>query len=133
MSNKPIHSIFHYRVEIADSKGLLGPKNEFVVEELEVIGENDRYMVLNDRTFTTIDKKGDKYSIGVPLDREVIGLSANDSTWGNRISYSLHTFKKKTAASIRKAIEKEVIKRFGFFIGGLDLDVIKDPAKGRTA
>lgn len=130
MSNKPTHSIFHYRVEIADGKSVLGPKNEFVIEELEIIGENDRYMVLNDRVFTTIDKEGKKYCIGSPLNREEIWLSANDSTWGNRISYSLYTFKKKTAASIRKAIEKEVINRFGFFMGGLDLDVIKEPAKG---
>ena len=130
MSNKPIHSIFHYRVEISDSKGVLGPKNEFVIEELEIIGENDRYMVLNDRVFTTIDKEGKKYCIGSPLNREEIGLSANDSTWGNRISYSLYTFKKKTAASIRKAIEEEVINRFGFFMGGLDLSIIQDKKKG---
>lgn len=130
MSNKQVHSIFHYRVEISDNKGILGPKNEFVIEELEIIGENDRYMVLKDRTFTTIDKKGEKYCIGSPLNREVIGLSANDSTWGNSISYSLYTFKKKTAASIRKAIEKEVINRFGFFMGGLDLSVIQDKKKG---
>lgn len=119
-------TINHYYVEISDGKGLISGNNRLDITELEIIGENERYMVVNDHRFTTIDKEAAKYGLGEPLERESISISANDSVWGNRVTYSLYTFSKKRAASIRKAIEKEIQKRFGFFIAGIDLSVIKD-------
>lgn len=126
-------TIHHYYVEISDSSGIMGHKNEFKSEDIEIIGENDRYLVINDRTFTTIDKQASKYCVGQPLGRECIGISANDSVWGNRITYSLYTFERKKAATIRKKIEKEISSRFGFFASGVDLSIIQDKKTGGAA
>lgn len=126
-------TIIHYKVEIADSTGFIGSENKFETKELEIIGENERYMVVKDLFFTTIDKRAGKYSIGSPLGKESIGITAGDSVWGNRVTYSLYTFKRKKAESIRKEIEAAIIKKFGFFMSGIDLSVIKEPAKGAAA
>jgi N-methylhydantoinase A/oxoprolinase/acetone carboxylase beta subunit len=122
-------SILHHYVEISDDGGLLGRANKFEVADLEILGENDRYLVVNDRTFTTIDKTAAKYCVGRPFGKEEIHITANDRVWGNRITYSLYSHKRKKAEAIRKAIEKEVQKRFGFFTSGLDLSIIKDAAQ----
>lgn len=123
-------TILHHCVEIADSTGIIGAENKFEVTPLEVLAENDRYMVVNDRTFTTLDKTGAKYCAGQPLGEEKICTMSNDRVWGNRIQYSLYSEKRKTASAIRKAIEKEIHKRFGFFASGIDLSIISDKKGG---
>lgn len=127
-------AILHHYVEITDSanSGILRPVNKFEVDTLEVLGENDRYMVVNNLLFTTIDKKGSSHSVGEPLGTERIRVHSNDNVWGSRITYSLYSEKRKTAAAIRKAIEKEIQKRFGFFTSGIDLSIVSD-AKGGAA
>ena len=116
--------IKHYRVEIADGSGIIGAANKFESAELEVIGENSLNLVVNDLHFTTIRKTSDKYS--TCLNRPRIGISVRDNVWGNRITYSLYTEKRKRAATIRKEIERAVTDKLGFFLHGLDLSVVKD-------
>lgn len=119
-------TIYHHYVEISDSAGIMGANNKFTVSTFTVIGENDRFMVVDDTTFTTIDKSNAKYSIGTPMGKEQIHTYANDTVWGNRITYSLYSEKRNKAEAIRKAIEKEVGKRYGFFAKSIDLSVIAD-------
>ena len=123
-------TIYHHYVEIADASGILGAANKFSVTALDVLAENDRFMVVNDAYFTTLDKTAAKYGVGSPLGKEKISTSANDSVWGNRITYSLYSEKRKKADTIRRAIEREIEKRFGFFARGIDLSVISDKKGG---
>lgn len=125
--------ILHYYVEISDGKGIISARNEFSTTELDILGENDRYMVVNNLHFTTIDKQASEYSIGAPLDKASIHISTADSVWGNLVTYSLYTFKQKKAATIRKEIEKAIIKKLGFFLNGVDLSVIDDRVKRKAA
>lgn len=118
--------IFHHHVEISDGGGIIGEKNEFKVIELDVLAENDQFLVVNDLYFTTLNKSGSKYSVGSPLGRASIHIATGDSVWGNGIIYSLFSASRKRATSIRNAIENEVQKRFGFFGKSLDLSVITD-------
>lgn len=121
-----MRTINHYVVEISDGKGILDAKNEFRVDQHHVIAENDEYLVVDDRRFTTL-KKGDS-DYEACMDKPSISTAANDSCWGNRIWYSLYTERTVKAATIRKEIEKAVQKKYGFFIGSLNLDIVKDPS-----
>lgn len=119
--------ILHYRVVISDKTGLICDENEFIVENLNIIGENEINIVVDDLSFTTIKKEKHKYFTCVG--KKEICLSANDSIWGNRITYSLYTFATKKASTIKKEIKEAVLAKFGFFITSLNLDCIKEPAR----
>lgn len=118
--------INHYRVEVTDPKsaGIIGPKQEFAVTEFNVIAENDRYVAIDDYRFTSLRK--DKYKYDTCLEQVSIHLSANDNVWGNRITYSLYTEKTKRASTIKKEIEAEIAKKYGFFLGQIDLAFINE-------
>lgn len=118
--------IKHYRVEVTDPKsaGIIGPQQKFEVTEFNVIAENDRYLVIDDYRFTSLRKEKSKYD--TCLEQVSIHLSANDSVWGNRITYSLYTVKTKRASTIRKEIEAEIAKKYGFFLGKIDLSFIDE-------
>lgn len=119
-------TINHYTVEISDGSGCLSSKNEFKVEQHNVLAENDDYLVIDDRRFTTLKKSASDYE--TVLGKPGISLSCNDSVWGNRIGYSLYTEGTVKAATIRKEIDKAVRKKFGFYMGNLDLSIVKDPS-----
>lgn len=118
--------IKHYRVEVTDrlNPGIIGPKQEFQVIEFNVIAENERYVAIDDYRFTSLRKEKSKYDIC--LNQVSISLFANDSCWGNRITYSLYTEKTKRASTIRKEIEAEIAKKYGFFLGQIDLAFINE-------
>jgi hypothetical protein len=113
-----MRTINHYSVEISDKTGIIGERNEFKIEQHQVIAENDDYLVIDDRRFTTLKKGESDYE--TCLDKENINLASGDSCWGNRIWYSLYTEKEVKAAYIRKAIDRAVKKKFGFYIGDLN-------------
>lgn len=119
-------TIHHYRVEISDGTGIIKDRNEFKHALLQIIGENERYMVVNDQTFTTLDKENGKYSQGRSVGKPEICICTNDSCWGNRITYSLYSFTQKKAATIRKEIEREIQKKLGFFLRGVNLDIVHE-------
>jgi hypothetical protein len=117
--------IKHYKVEIADGSGVLRDvKNVFKCDEYNVIAENEHRLVIDDAMFTSMFKVNAKYS--TCIESVEIGLMSNDSFWGNRITYSLFTIKTKQAKTIRKEIEAAIQKKYGFFMRGIDLSIIKD-------
>ncbi len=121
-----MRKIKHYRVDVTDKQraGIIGPEQKFEVKEFNVIGENDQNLVIDDLHFTTLSQKKRSYSTN--LDDPSIHLYANDTVWGNRITYSLYTEKNKHASTIKKEIEAEVAKKYGFFSRGIDLSFITD-------
>ena len=121
-----MNKINHYVVEISDHTGICGGRNEFKVERHFVLSENAEYLVIDDRRFTTL-KKGDS-DWEACIDKPSISLTSNDNVWGNRIWYSLYTEREVKAATIRKEIEMAVKKKYGFFMGELNLDIVKDPS-----
>ena len=46
-----------YEVISLDGLGLLTEKNGFTISEVEVLGENEHRIVLNDSQFTRLEKK----------------------------------------------------------------------------
>ena len=118
--------ILHYEVEITDNTGIIKDNNKFTCTELNVIGENSLNIVVDDLHFTTVKKEKCKYS--TYIGKESIYLNANDSVWGNRVTYSLFTYTKKRASKIKSEINAAIAKKYGFFISGVDLSIIKDSA-----
>ena len=127
-------TIKHYRVEVTDrsNPGILGAEQKFEVTELNVIAENDRYIAVDDFCFTSI-RKDSKYEYDTRLNKPSIGLRANDNVWGNRISYSLYTDATKRASTIKREIEAAIAKKYGFFLGKIDLSFIDDKAVKQKA
>lgn len=125
MNTRPENKVVrHYQVEISDSYGVLKNRNEFSVKEINVLAENERYVVLDNSSFTVLSREKDYCNSQIEKPR--IDLDANDSVWGNRIYYSLYTLGTVRASTIKKQIEKEVAKKFGFFMRGLNLDIVSD-------
>lgn len=118
--------IKHYRVEVTDpaNHGLIGGDKKFEVTTFNVIGENDKYVAIDDYRFTSIKKE--KSDWDAALDKPSISLYANDRCWGTRVSYSLYTEKNKRASTIKKEIEAAIEKKYGFFARGFDLSFITD-------
>jgi hypothetical protein len=118
--------INYYHVEVTDpsNSGIIGAKKSFEAMKLNVIGENERCLVVDNAWFTTIKKK--KCDWDICLDKPGIGLHANDTVWGTRVTYSLYTKKTKRASTIKKEIEAAIEKKYGFFARGFDLSFIKD-------
>lgn len=125
MNARPENKLLrHYRVDISDSVGVLRNRNEFSVTEIPVLAENDKRLVLDNESFTIIDRQ--KSYSNPELDKPSIRLHANDSVYGNAIKYDLYTFREVRALTIKREIEKAVSKKFGFFMRGLNLDVISE-------
>lgn len=118
--------INHYQVEVTDpaSPGIIGRDKKFEVTAFNVIGENDKYIAIDDYRFTSIRKE--KSDWDTCLDKPSISLFANDSCWGTRVRYSLYTEKTKRASTIKKEIEAAIEKKYGFFARGFDLSFITD-------
>lgn len=117
-------TINHYEVHISDGRGIIKDKNIFKQTVIPVLAENGRYLVLDNWNYTSV--KIGKAEYETCLDKPAIGLSANDNVWGNSIRYSLYTYTNKRPSTIRKEIEEAVMLRYGFFIGGLNLEVVVD-------
>ena len=118
--------INHYRVDVADpaNSGILGAEKKFERMGFNVIGENDKYLAIDDVRFTTIRKERSDWD--TCLDKPSISLHANDGVWGTRVTYSLYTEKTKRAYTIKKEIEAAIQKKYGFFARGFDLSFITD-------
>ena len=114
----------YYRVEVTDSlnAGVLGGDKKFEVQQFNVIGENDKYIAIDDFRFTSIRKEKDDWD--TCLDKPSICIYANDSVYGTRVSYTLYTTKTKNAATIKKEIEAAIEKKYSFFSRGFDLSFL---------
>lgn len=119
-----MNKIKRYYVEVTDPKcpGIIGREQKFEVSDFNVIAENDRYIAIDDYRFTSLRKE--KYKYDTCLNQVSISLSTSDSVWGSRIIYTLYTDKAKRASTIKKEIEAEIAKKYGFFLGNIDLSFI---------
>lgn len=80
---------------------------------IQVIAENENYYCLNDDSFSSIRKTGDRFY--TVIDRPSISFHINDKCFGSQIWYTCYTFKNKKATTIIKEIESAVLEKFGSF------------------
>lgn len=126
-------TLFYHRVEISDGTGIIRHADGFLVSEVAVVAESEKQIVVAGAYGMFVVIRKAKVQFDTCLDKEYIGIDTHDSVWGNRVTYTLYSYKKKRATSIRKAIEAEIKRKFGFFVNGIDLSCITDTATGSKA
>ena len=94
-----------------------GTVKETTVEDVEVLGENERYIVLNDPYFTKIQQKKEKdYNACSVVNTCSISDYTNDTFWNKYYGdFSIHMY---TTEDNMKTIEKQVNREFIKFIRG---------------
>lgn len=94
-----------------------GTVREKSVEDVEVLGENERYIVLNDSYFTKIQKKKEKdYNSCSVVNTCSISDYTNDTFW--KKYYGDFSIRMYTTEDNMKTIEKQVNREFIKFIRG---------------
>jgi len=108
-------TLHHYRIEIVTSPGMINKEvgNKYHWGQVKILGENKRRLVLDNESFTTIEKKKSKYLTS--LNSPAIGHNVDDTIWGSCLTYTLYSDKKKRKSTIKKEIAEYISKKFGAF------------------
>ena len=114
--------VYHYSYTNRDNTGIISAENKFTSKVHEVLGVNDRYIVINDRAFTTIEIKNDD-NYGTKLDKDYCHFYLGDTCFGNGVNFTLYSTKPVEPKKIKAMIEKHIKKKLQF-LGNLDLSVI---------
>lgn len=128
MEASELKQLYHYKVSIY-RKGEVLPwyrdqkKDEFINELVDVLDQNETFIVLKDWYFTKLYKKKNDHSAS--LNKQSLYARTRDTILDNGIFYSLYSDKPKTAKSIKKEIQTFIQKEFGWLADGIDLSVIK--------
>ncbi len=106
----------HYTVEIIVKVGIIRGKvgSTYNVEDVDILGENEKRYCINNLQFTSIEKIKSKYSLSIGM--PVIYSNVNDSCFGTRISYSLYTLNKKRKSTIKREIAKYIEDKYSAFM-----------------
>lgn len=91
-----------------------GSVREKIVEDIEILGENDKFIVFNDSYFTKIEKESSKYNSYSVLNKVHISDYTNDSFWQKY--YGDFSITMYTDTVSLKVIENRINKEFNKFI-----------------
>jgi len=94
-----------------------GTVKEKTVEDVQVLGENERYIVLNDAYFTKLQQKKEKdYNVCSVVNTCSISDYTNDTFWQKY--YGDFSIRMYTTEGNMKTIEKQINREFIKFIRG---------------
>jgi hypothetical protein len=115
--------LFKHEVKIYKHPGGIH-NNTFEIKEVEVIAENDSYIVINDWYFTKLGKSNKSYSNEV-LEKEYIQVRNDNHILGDGVFYTLYSISKIRPSTIKNHIEKKISDHYGWLMNSLDLSIIK--------
>jgi len=115
MNNETIN---YYRVEFADETGIIKSEKTYKKTKQKILAKNDNYICLEDFRFTSLEIK----EIGKPS----IFSYANDRVWGNRVTYTLYSYKNVRPSTIKRQIKSHIKEKYGFFTKDIDLSFIEN-------
>lgn len=120
-----IRKIHRTEVRALDGGIIRSDEKLFKREQLDVLGENEHALVINDTFFTTLrkSKKDTFYSV---LNVPSIQVYTSDRVWGTGVAYTLFSTSKPRAETVRAQIEAAVDSKIGFFVRRMDLAFITD-------
>lgn len=120
-----ISKIHRTEVRALDGGIIRSDEKLFKREHLDVLGENEHALVVNDAFFTTLrkSKKDTFYSV---LNVPSVQVYTCDRVWGTGVTYTLFSTSKPRAETVRAQIEAAVDRKIGFFRRGMDLGFITD-------
>lgn len=111
--------IYYYKIELDFAKDNSNQK----VEELEVIGANEEYFVLNDYFFTKLYQKSGKYNTSYCVFNKPsvshFKMFSYDEVKG--YFYTKESNEKKALKKLKAEIEKFLYEKFGKYCKGVDL------------
>lgn len=94
-----------------------GTVKEKTVEDVQVLGKNERYIVLNDPRFTKLQQKKEKDYDSCPVVNTCSILDYTDSTFWQKY-YGDFAICMYTTEANMKTIEKQINREFTKFIRG---------------
>lgn len=110
-----------YKVVICQKAGILNEEDSFDVDDVGILAQNDRYIVLSDSRFTKLDKKKDRtYNMNHVVDHPSISIYNNDSCYGSGVDYTLYTEKNKRTSTIKKEIKIAIQDKYGWLVNDID-------------
>ena len=116
--------LHHYRVRIIRNPGVYNwNKNEFISEQVEIVAQNETYIVINDWYFTKIKKERCSYE--TYLNKPSISIRTNDRSLDNGIFYTLYSEKPVKPDKIKSEIQAKISKDYSWLLGDIDLSIIK--------
>lgn len=109
-------TVNHYHVDIVLKTGALELelKNDYKFERVQVLGENNSMMCLDNDRFTHVHhSKNNKVftCLGLPS----IFSHVNSDMWGTRLTYDLYTDNRKRKATIAREIREHLTEKYGGF------------------
>jgi hypothetical protein len=112
-------------VTIVSKPGLITKINEYIVETIPIIADNEDLYCLGDHFFTTIAKTKKYDWSRNTINKPSISFSTGDSVWGTSVRYTLFTFKGKKPETIKKEIREAITDKYGDLFN-VNLDFITD-------
>lgn len=91
-----------------------GSIREKTIEDMVILGENEKYIVFNDPYFTKIEKNDSKHNCGSVLSKVCISDYTNDTFWQKY--YGDFSITMYTDTISLKVIENRINKEFNKFI-----------------
>ena len=122
--------IKHIKVMIMFKQGIIKQESEYINEHIEVIAENENFIVLNDDYFTKVAKVKSWIGFYAGLDKIKISSQVDDRCFGTSVTYYYYGTKDKRASSIKKKIKEYITEKFGCMVNA-DLSFMDEPTKGR--
>jgi len=124
-----MNTIYEYKVRVITESGILYKVgNVFDLKEIQILKENDDYLCLDNKEFSTLSKSKAKSYAYPSVNIPVITHSINDDCWGTGVRYSIYTRKAIRNSTIKKQIEKYINQKFGSFIS-IDLSFLVKPER----
>ena len=123
-----MRKLWKTNADIITEKGMISSyrcEDRFTQEQVEVLAENDNYIIINDEYFTKINKPSKHSSnYDTVLNSQHIAIVTEDKIFSKGVFYTLYSDSKKRPATVKKEIEDKIQKKFGGFVS-IDLGVIK--------
>lgn len=91
-----------------------GSVREKEIEDVDILAQNDKYIVLNDYSFTKLEVKIEKHNSWSVLEKVAISDYTNDSFWQKY--YGDFWIRLYTQTDSLKIIENRINKEFNKFI-----------------
>lgn len=123
--------LYHYNLRVYRKPTSYSfERDEFKREVLDVLAQNDKYIVLNDSHFTKLEKRGgENYRLYPTLNKPHIYFK--DVLNAEGIFYSLYSTAQKRTPTIEREIREAAQEKYGWlFSDELDLSILR---KGHQA
>jgi len=118
--------VFYHQVKIYREPGEYEwEKDVFEIKEFNILIQNDKYVILDNDSWTKLEKDSGSYSSYNVIGKECISVAVGDNYSRDGVFYTSYSETKIDPATIREHIEEKIEEKYGWFVRELDLGIIK--------